>query len=107
MLPSAKAKYWLLVPGMFLMLSGCTQDLPNVEVCADKGWLGAKCAHTRNGPERQIKKLQWDKERVGYFCMNANSYGQYQKFIADVCAKQQNCIDRVDQFVENLKKGKK
>jgi hypothetical protein len=73
-------------------------------VCADKGYLGAKCAYTRSGAESSKTKTQWDKERVGYFCLDAKDYGKYQKFISDACAAQQNCIDEVDKFVGKLKK---
>ncbi len=81
---------------------GCSVIIPNVEVCADKGILGAKCAFTRKGEERSMSKMEWDKERVGYFCLDAKSFGKYQKFIGDACAKHQNCIDEITQFVDNL-----
>lgn len=86
----------------FVFELGCSQIIPNAEVCADKGWLGAKCAFTRAGPETRKTKVQWDKERVGWFCMDAKNYGKYQKFVTDACASQQNCVDEVEQFVNNL-----
>lgn len=88
---------------LFALLCSCRQVVPNAEVCADKGWLGAKCAFTLRGPERQIRKPDWDKERVGYFCMDAKNYGKYQSFIEQACASQQNCVEEVDKFVSNLK----
>lgn len=77
--------------------------IPNAEVCADKGVLGAKCAYTRNGPDSKYSKANWDKVRVGWFCLNAKDYGKYQNFVQDACAKNQNCVDEVDTFVKNLK----
>lgn len=84
------------------LLCSCTAVIPNAEVCADKGALGAKCAFTRSGVEQSKKKVQWDRERVGWFCMDAKNYGKYQKFISDVCAQSQNCVDEVQKFVGKL-----
>lgn len=86
-----------------LLTSSCTQTVPNAQVCADKGILGAKCAFTRNGPESKLAKLQWDRTRVGWFCMDARDFGKYQKFIEDACAHDKNCVDEVFNFVKGLK----
>lgn len=83
---------------------GCTSVVPNAEVCADKGMLGAKCAFTRNGKERSMTKPQWDRTRVGWFCMDGKDFSKYQLFIQKTCSKNQTCIDEVNKFVGGLKK---
>lgn len=95
----------MLVVLLGSLLLSCTEVIPNSEVCADKGALGATCAWTRSGPDRSMGFLQWQKERVGYFCMSAKDFGKYQQFIQDACAKHQDCIDRVNNFVQKLQGG--
>jgi hypothetical protein len=35
--------------------------------------------------------------------MDAANYGKYQKFVSDVCANDQNCVDEADAFVAKVK----
>lgn len=95
-------KHCFLVASICL-ISSCSYQIPNVQVCADKGALGAHCAYTRNGPSQNIRKFDWDRQRVGWFCMDAANYGKYQKFVSDVCANDQNCVDEADAFVAKVK----
>lgn len=74
-------------------------------MCADKGALGATCAWTRSGTDRNLSFLQWQKERIGWFCMDAKDFGKYQKFIEDACVKDQTCIDEVNSFLNKLGGG--
>lgn len=75
----------LLVILFVLTCAGCNNVVPNVEVCADIGRDGAVCSHTLNGPERDISRRQWDRERFGQFCMMPESFAKYQKFIERAC----------------------
>lgn len=85
------------------MLNCASSTIPNAEVCADKGPLGAACAYTRDGVDENMSFLKWQNVRVGWFCMDANDFGKYQAFIEDTCARSQSCIDEVTKFVDNLR----
>lgn len=85
------------------LLLSCSQTVPNAQVCADKGILGAVCAYTRNGPTSKVPVATWNKQRIGWFCMDASDFGKYQQFIEDTCQKDQNCVDSVTNFVNSLK----
>lgn len=83
----------------------CTQfNVPNVRVCADKGRFGAVCAYTRDDKKTKIlmDKVAWDSVRTGQFCMDGKSFAQYQKFIEQVCAQEQKCVDQINDFVSRL-----
>lgn len=93
----------MLLALFVLVLVSCTEVVPNVQVCADKGTLGAICAYTRSGPTSKIPVATWSKQRIGWFCMDASAFGKYQTFIEDTCQKDQTCVDEINQFVNNLK----
>lgn len=46
----------------------------------------------------------WNNRRIGWFCMDGSDFGQYQQFVESVCAKDQNCVEQITTFVNNLKK---
>ncbi len=84
--------------------AGCTLEIPNVPICADKGKFGAVCANTIGDANvRQITKLKWDQMRVGWFCMDAKALGDYKTFIEKACQQDQKCVEGVRRVLENLK----
>lgn len=84
--------------------SGCPLKVPNVPIYADKGARGAVVAYTRGDEGRQqVKKADWDRVRVGMFCMNAEALGDYQTFIEMACQGSQSCVDGVRRVIKNLK----
>lgn len=68
-----------------------TIDVPNAEVCRDKGPLGAHCAFTNHGDSHDIVLHDWDLQRFGYFCMSEVDFAATQKFIEQACEKHQDC----------------
>lgn len=79
----------------------CTLKVPNVPVCADKGRLGAVCAYTLGDEEiLRLNRMDWDKKRVGWFCMDAKAYGDYKTFIEMACQQDKHCIAGVRRILE-------
>lgn len=94
----------LIVSGVSVFASGCPLKIPNVPIYADKGPYGAVVAFTQGAEERQrIKKADWDRIRVGMFCMNAEALGDYQSFIGAACQGSQPCADGVRRVIKQLK----
>ena len=95
----------LLLSLLIFALSGCSLVVPNVKICADKGKFGAVCAYTRDAKKKkiQVSKQEWDRERIGQFCMDAEGLGKYQTFIEKACQQNKNCVDEIQQFVKTLK----
>lgn len=98
-------RLWNLFALASLTCLECTQmqQVPNVPVYADKGKFGAVMAYTRGEPQvTQIPKLKWDQIRVGMYCMDAQSLGDYKKFIETACLNDKNCIDGARRLVNAL-----
>lgn len=94
---------FILVLALSLGAIGCGGlKIPNEWVCADGGKHGAFCAMTRSNSEQRLSKAQWDKVRVGWFCMHPDSFGNYQKFIELACNQNKNCIDDATRKAANL-----
>lgn len=72
-------------------LASCSLSVPNNEVCADKGTLGARCAFTVSGPARNIAKAEWDEVRFGNFCMSPEAFAANQKFMEQACELVKGC----------------
>lgn len=92
----------LLISLLALLQLSCSETIPNSEVCADKGILGAHCAWTLAGNSRNISKLAWDKERIGDFCLNSKDFGKYQEFILKSCQMHNDCVQEVNQFISKV-----
>lgn len=76
---------WLLIL-VLPLLSACQQiTVKDKEVCGDLGSEGAHCAHTLIVKTRDIKKAQWDLERVGWLCTNSTGYTDTETTIDAVC----------------------
>jgi hypothetical protein len=73
------------------LVSGCSLTVPNIEVCRDKGELGARCGFTNNGPSRDIPLDAWQQERFGQFCMKEVDFAKNQKFFEEACLLVKGC----------------
>lgn len=92
-------KLWLSL--FALSCLSCTLEVPNGPVCADKGKFGAVCDFTRPPHKTtKVSKFDWDKQRVGWLCLNPKLFGDYKTFIEKACQKDQHCIDGVRRVIE-------
>lgn len=94
--------------GKLKIQSISTVTIPNVEICADEGDLGAFCKFTRSSVTRTIPKAQWDIMRAGWFFFTPDSLGEYQTFVSSSCNLNKNCIDAtasVSRTLQILKRG--
>ena len=73
------------------LVSGCSVTVPNIEVCRDKGVLGAHCAFTNHGPSRDIPLEVWQNERLGQFCLKEVDFARNQLFFEQACQLMKNC----------------
>jgi gas vesicle protein len=60
-------------------------------VCGDLGPFGAHCAHTLTEQKRDIPKEQWDVERIGYLCMDAEGFNDTETAIDQFCETSKLC----------------
>ena len=75
-----------------IALSGCAHvTVKDKEVCADLGGAGAHCAHTYINEKRDIKKVDWDKERVGWMCIRADDFSDTEDSIDELCRNTNYC----------------
>jgi hypothetical protein len=56
------------------------------EKCVDEGSLGAHCSHTLNSATRDIPQPQWDNERFGWFCQNADDEIDAKRELEELCS---------------------
>lgn len=78
--------------------------IPNVEICADEGDLGAFCKFTRKNQTRTLNLAQWDQQRFGWFCMASDSLAEYQSFIQHACNQEKNCIEQANQTLRTFER---
>lgn len=55
------------------------------------GGLGASCFHTLTDETRDIEKQEWDNERFGMVCTNAENFADMKKAILKFCSKYKIC----------------
>lgn len=94
----------LVFAGFSVFASGCPVNVPDVEICADKGKLGAICAslHSRGEVTRRVRPIQWAEARVGMFCMSPEGLGRINATIEKLCQSHQ-CVEDVNKFIKALK----
>ena len=94
---------------MAFLVSGCSLDVPNIEVCRDKGVLGARCNWTNDGDPRDIEPEVWESERFGQFCMKEEGFAANQLFFEQACELVKKCnIEKVRaKYAEIMKEIKK
>ena len=96
----------MLVASLFvLVLCNCaTPPPPNVEACA-RLQMGAACAYTIKGPDRDISEADWLEMRLGRISFAPVDYAEVRKFIEQVCAINKDCkVETLTPFLERFKK---
>lgn len=85
--------FWTLVLALSsIVTSSCTSvTIPNSRVCADLGVAGATCDNTLSSSPVQIKKNDWDKMRVGWFCLNPQDFSDTESALDQLCQQDDNC----------------
>jgi len=86
-------------------LASCSLKLPNLEVCRDKGLLGAHCAFTNDGESFDLDRDEWDNRRFGNFCMSEEDFAANQKFIEQACEQAKGCdIEKLRKKIKAMHK---
>lgn len=93
---------FVVLPSL-VFASGCPVRIPDIEICADKGKLGAVCAslHSRGKVTRRIPPAEWSSTRVGMFCTSAKGIGEMNAVIERLC-QNRKCIEDVKNFIKAL-----
>lgn len=90
------------------LVSGCQLSVPNIEVCRDKGALGAHCAHTNDNQIRDIPFEEWQDVRFGQFCMVEEDFAKNQKFVEQACQMVNKCdVEKLIKAYESLRRNLK
>jgi len=61
------------------------------EVVADLGAAGGYAVHTLTDQTRDIPKAEWDRERVGYLCVNSTAFNDAQTALDQLCQETNLC----------------
>jgi hypothetical protein len=70
-----------------LPLSNCASTrVHDFQWCVDLGPDGAACNHYLTSAPVQIPKAEWDKVRVGDFCMSAQAFGARKEEQEKLCS---------------------
>lgn len=79
--------------------------MPNLEVCRDKGELGAHCAFTNAGESYDLEKDEWDNRRFGQFCLSEEDFAADTKFAEQACEKMNGCdIQKLRKEMKEMRK---
>ena len=81
-------------------ISACQLSPPNVEVCVGLR-EGAFCQYTLEDKERFISDIEWDAMQLGRFSMDADAFGEYQKFVETAC-EHKKCTKREKDLQKKL-----
>lgn len=86
-----------------LVLSACSVSIPNIEMCRDKGKLGALCAYWLNAAEtkRKVSLIEWNKKRLGMVCVSEKGLGNINAIIESLC-QNQPCVEKVSELIKAL-----
>lgn len=84
--------------------SGCPVKIKNIEMCRDKGKLGAVCAYWLNAREtkRKVPLAEWNKQRFGMVCMSESGIGNINALIETFCQSQE-CVAQANEMIKALK----
>lgn len=83
------------------VLLGCEKvQIKDAEVCGDAGEYGATCFHTQNDQERKLTKEEWDKERFGKLCTDAENYANWKEAMLKLCNRTKRCTYEEQLYIE-------
>lgn len=82
---------WLIAIALDFCASCGHVTVYDKEVCGDLGPVGAHCAHTLTDAKRDISKAAWDRERIGWLCMNATGYNDTETSLDQFCTTTNLC----------------
>lgn len=87
-----------------LLLSGCGHvTIYDKEVCGDLGEFGAHCNHTLKPNPRDLTKEEWDKERVGWMCVDPTGFNDTETALDQLCTTTRRCTYKQRQAIESVK----
>ncbi len=82
---------------------GCQNlKIKDKEVCGDLGKAGAHCAHTLTSEKRDLSKLEWDKTRFGWLCMDSTGFNETETALDQACQLMQCTYEQSEQ-VQTIK----
>ena len=106
---SKKLKIVLMLLSIVAVISCKKQDEIQVydkRVCADLGKAGAHCQHTFIDKPEDIEKEEWDRIRIGQFCMDSQGLTDTETVVDIVCSKYLKCDyksrERFRAFIEEM-----
>lgn len=86
-----------------LILSSCGQiRLNNSEWCGDLGDLGASCFKTHSDESRDITKDEWDQERFGQVCTQAENFSNMKTALQKLCYLTKKCTIEEKKILNSL-----
>lgn len=103
-----------VLPLLFVLtLSSCGRiKLKNSEWCGDMGELGASCFKTHSDESRDLSKEQWDQERFGQVCTQAENFTNMKTAIQKLCYLTKKCtfeekkiLKELESKIETFNKG--
>ena len=83
----------LLISSSISLVNCTTTQILDAEGCADKGDIGAHCAHTLTDEKRSLNKKDWDTLRFGWICMSPSDFTNTEKEIAQLCNANSKACD--------------
>ena len=93
----------LLLGSSYALASGCAITITNMEVCRDKGKLGAVCANWFN-PKRERRRvglLEWNEKRFGMYCVSSKGMGNINSTIEKLCQGRE-CVENTKDLIKAL-----
>ena len=96
----------LLAVSLFVTVlfnAGCvtSQKVPNEEGCVRLS-VGAACAYTIEGEERDLSEAEWLSEELGRISFTPESFTEFRRFIEKSCAMHKDCTYDKIKLLERL-----
>jgi hypothetical protein len=88
-----KLRAGLLIVSYVAIVNCGTVKVYDHEWCADLGAYGAHCNHTLVDKPRNLSKVAWNNERVGWLCTSSVGFNDTQTTIDQFCARYKNVCD--------------
>lgn len=86
---------------LFTCLVSCAKvNISDSEVCGDAGPIGGVCFRMLSDTERDVPKVDWDKERVGMLCTKSNNFAEWKGAILKLCKETKLCSYEVKAKIE-------